>query len=101
MVGLAPVPQEKMATASPAAPGPQEEAMSRVNRGCAKTWGYPRGTCHGTGKLFAKNCPEHSGPSLADCTGVGLHSWEWQDVESSPSCAQRREYVCSHSCSIK
>lgn len=95
MVGLAPVPQEKVAATGPTAPGPQEEAMSRVNRGCAKAWGYPRGTCHGAGKLFATDCPKYSGPSMADCTGVGLHPWEWQDVESSPLWAQKRECAAS------
>lgn len=70
MVGLAPVPQEKVAAAGPTAPSPQEEATLRVGRRYAKAWGYSRGACHRTGELFAKDCPKHHGPSMADNTGV-------------------------------
>lgn len=69
---LAPVPQEEVAAAGPAAPCPQEEAASGVSRGCAEAWGHPGWSCHRAGELLAKNCPQHPGPSVADCAGVDL-----------------------------
>jgi hypothetical protein len=70
VASLAPVPQEEVAAAGPTASGPQEEATSAVDRGCVKARGHPRGACHRAGELLAQNCPQHSGPSMANCAGV-------------------------------